>query len=356
MDTALQGVAKLGQSIWLDTIGRGLLTSGELDSWLERGVSGVTTNPVIFENAIAKTDAYDDDIRMLAAEGQDVDGVYGCLTLADVGAAADILLPVYERSEGLDGFVSLEVSPFLAADAGATFSEACRLFGALARPNVMIKIPATKAGVEALEHCIAEGINVNSTLIFSMEQYEAVAGAYRKGIEKRIEAGKKPNVSSVASVFVRRVDSAVDPLVEQKDPSLAGHIGIDNARRIYRRFRELFSDGGPVQRPLWASTGTTNPAYSDVLYVDSLIGADTINTVPPKTLEAFCDHGKVTLSVEEDPEGAERRIRRLRELGVDFDEVCRALLREGLQDFSNAFVSLNKSIEEKMRKCNAISR
>jgi transaldolase len=334
--TVLHRAAQLGQSFWLDTIGRELLAAGGLDGWIEKGVLGVTTNPSIFERAIAGTTAYDGEIRELAGKGKSAAEIYECLTLEEVGAAADILRPVYDRTGGVDGYVSLEVSPLLATDAASTVSEAVRLFSALSRPNVMIKIPATPEGVSAAETCVADGINVNATLIFSVGQYEAAARAYLRGLEKRAARGLPLSVASVASVFVSRIDTAVDALLPEKEAPLRGRIAVDNARLTYARFRSLFSNGGwiplaekgaRVQRPLWASTGTKNPAYSDVLYLDSLIGKDTVNTVPPETLSAFLDHGKAEETLGNDLEGARGRLARLKGAGIDLDAVCAGLLR-----------------------------
>lgn len=359
MRTVLHEAAELGQSVWLDTIGRDLILSGGLKRWIERGIVGVTTNPSIFEQAIANTKDYDGEIAAMAREGRDAASVYEALTLQEVGAAADILRPVHDGTGGLDGYVSLEVNPLLAADRDSTVSEASRLFAALGRPNVMIKIPATPEGIEAVEACIAAGINVNATLIFSGEQYAAVAEAYLRGLEARALQGLPLGVASVASVFVSRVDTAVDRLLEGKgEAALLGKIAVDGIRATYRRFRGLFSGprwealagkGARVQRPLWASTGTKNPAYSDVLYLEALIGPDTVNTVPPKTLSAFLDHGRAVRTLDADPDGATARSARLAELGIDLGAVCAALLEEGLSAFESAFRSLMAAIEEKMQ-------
>ena len=358
MRTVLHEASELGQSVWLDTIGRDLILSGGLERWIEQGVVGVTTNPSIFEQAIANTKDYDGEIAAMAREGRSAAEVYEALTLQEVGAAADILRPVHDRTRGLDGYVSLEVNPLLAADRDSTVAEARRLFDALGRPNVMIKIPATSEGIGAVEDCIALGINVNATLIFSVEQYVAVAESYIRGLEARALRGLPLTVASVASVFVSRVDTAVDKLLEPKgETALLGRIAVDGIRSAYRRFRDLFSGprwdalagkGARVQRPLWASTGTKNPAYSDVLYLEELIGPDTVNTVPPKTLTAFLDHGRAEPALDRDPEGARARSGRLAELGIDRNAVCAVLLEEGLVAFESAFRSLMAAIEEKM--------
>ena len=359
MRTVLHEAAELGQSVWLDTISRDLILSGGLERWIEQGVVGVTTNPSIFEQAIANTKDYDGEIAEMAREGRSAAEIYEALTLREVGAAADILRPVHDRTRGLDGYVSLEVNPLLASDRDSTVSEAKRLFAALDRPNVMIKIPATPEGVEALEDCIAAGVNVNSTLIFSVAQYASVAEAYVRGLEARALRHLPLAVASVASVFVSRVDTAVDKLLAARDETaLLGKTAIDGIRATYRRFRDIFSGprwdvlagpdlGARVQRPLWASTGTKNPAYSDVLYLEALIGSDTVNTVPPKTLAAFLDHGRAERTLDAAPDGA--LAKRLAELGIDLDAVCATLLSDGLSAFESAFRSLLLAIEEKMR-------
>ncbi len=359
MGTVLHEVAELGQSVWLDTISRDLILSGGLERWIEQGVVGVTTNPSIFEQAIANTKDYDGEIAEMAREGRSAAEIYEALTLREVGAAADILRPVHDSTRGLDGYVSLEVNPLLASDRESTVSEAKRLFAALDRPNVMIKIPATPEGVEALEDCIAAGVNVNSTLIFSEAQYASVAEAYVRGLEARALRHLPLTVASVASVFVSRVDTAVDKLLAARgETALLGKTAIDGIRATYRRFRDIFSGprwdvlAGPgrgvrVQRPLWASTGTKNPAYSDVLYLEALIGPDTVNTVPPKTLIAFLDHGRAERTLDAAPDGA--LAKRLAELGIDLDAVCATLLSDGLSAFESAFRSLLLAIEEKMR-------
>ena len=359
MRTVLHEAAELGQSVWLDTISRDLILSGGLERWIEQGVVGVTTNPSIFEQAIANTKDYDGEIAEMAREGRSAAEIYEALTLREVGAAADILRPVHDRTRGLDGYVSLEVNPLLASDRDSTVSEAKRLFAALDRPNVMIKIPATPEGVDALEDCIAAGVNVNSTLIFSVAQYASVAEAYVRGLEARALRHLPLAVASVASVFVSRVDTAVDKLLAARgETALLGRTAIEGIRATYRRFRGIFSGprwdalagparGARVQRPLWASTGTKNPAYSDVLYLETLIGPDTVNTVPPKTLTAFLDHGRAERTLEAAPDGT--LAKRLAELGIDLDAVCSTLLSDGLSAFESSFRSLLLAIEEKMR-------
>ncbi len=331
----------MGQSIWLDYISKSLIASGGLAEWINNGVVGVTTNPSIFENAIAKTSDYDDEIASLSKSGKTTAEIYEVLTLQEVGAAADILRPVYDKTNGKDGYVSLEVNPLLASDRDTTISEAKRLFALLNRPNVMIKIPATPEGISALTECIASNVNVNSTLIFSHAQYVAVAKAYLEGVKR---GGK---AESVASVFVSRVDTAIDKLVPE---GLQGRIAVDNIKLMYQAFKELFAGAEHVQRPLWASTGTKNKAYSDVKYIEELIGPCTVNTVPPATLTAFLDHGRAVLTVESGLDSARADLEKLKALGVSLDDVCAKLLADGLEAFNGAFRSLMTAIETKGAK------
>ena len=340
--TAIHQAFNMGQSIWLDYINRELVASGGLEEWINLGVTGVTTNPSIFENAIAKTADYDGVIKSLASSGKSTTEIYEVLTVQEVGAAADIMRQVYDRTNGKDGYVSLEVNPLLASDRDTTISEAKRLFALLNRPNVMIKIPATPEGISALTECIASNVNVNSTLIFSHSQYADVAKAYLEGVKR---GGK---AASVASVFVSRVDGAVDKLLTEKgEASLCGKIAVDGIKLMYQEFRRLFAGASQVQRPLWASTGTKNKAYSDVKYVEELIGPDTVNTVPPATLEAFVNHGKASLTLETGIAEAEADMKKLAEIGVDINAVCAKLLDDGLKSFNAAFESLMSAIERK---------
>ncbi len=342
MPTSVHETFNLGQSIWLDYIDKSLITGG-LQEWIDLGVAGVTTNPSIFENAIAKTSDYDEEIKSLAKSGKTSAEIYEVLTLQEVGAAADIMRQVYDRTNGKDGYVSLEVNPLLASDRDTTISEAKRLFALLNRPNVMIKIPATPEGISALTECIASGINVNSTLIFSKDQYASVAKAYIEGTKRGGRA------ASVASVFVSRVDTAVDKLLAEKDSGLCGKIAVDGIKLIYQDFKKIFANEKFVQRPLWASTGTKNKSYSDVKYVEELIGADTVNTVPPATLEAFVNHGKASLTLESNLGEAEDELNKLAALGINLDAVCAQLLEDGLKSFNKAFESLMSAIENKAK-------
>ena len=359
--TKLHELAELGQSIWLDYISRSLIASGELQKLVDQGLRGVTSNPSIFEQAIAGSADYDEDLNRLVSDGKSVAEIYEDLAMADIRSAADILRPVYEKSGGADGYVSLEVNPALAHDTGATIAEARRLFASLERPNVLIKVPATPAGIPAIESLIAEGVNVNVTLIFSLEQYEAVATAYITGLEKlALAGGDVGRVASVASFFISRVDTAVDKALEEiGNAEIQGKIAIDNAKIAYSRFREIFSserwkklatETARVQRPLWASTSSKNPAYPDTLYVDNLIGPDTVNTLPPATLDDFLDHGKVATTVETDVDEARMRMAEVAELGIDLDAITNKVLDDGVKSFAKSFDALLGSITEKQEK------
>jgi transaldolase len=363
----LDQLAELGQSIWLDFIRRSLITSGELKALLDEGVRGVTSNPTILNQAIAGSNDYDRDVRRLAAEKGSLKEIYEALALEDIGNAADILRPVYDRTEGLDGYVSLEVSPRLAHDTGGTIDEARRLFGALGRPNVMIKVPATPAGIPAIETLIGDGININVTLIFSLQSYRAVIDAYLTGLENLAASGGDPSrVASVASFFISRIDTSVDrqlDALQAQDPdspllgSLKGKIAIASAKAAYALFKEsvagerwkrLAARGARVQRPLWASTSTKNPAYPDTMYVDLLIGPHTVNTTPPVTLDAFRDHGTVALTIEDGLDESREQLAQLAELGVDLEAITQDLLDDGVAGFAASFDSLLSSIRDKI--------
>ena len=353
----LQNLADLGQSIWLDYIRRQMLDSGELSQLREMGVCGLTSNPSIFEKAIAQSDDYDDELRLLAAEGKSPKEIYEALAIDDIQRAADEFHSLFLQTEGRDGYVSLEADPNLAYDTEGTLEEARRLFEAVDRPNVYIKVPATPEGVPAIEQLISEGININVTLLFAVGMYEKVAEAYMRGLERLAErGGDLSKVSSVASFFVSRVDTKVDARLDEKGvQEIRGKIGIANAKMAYRRFQELFGtdrweklaeQGARVQRPLWGSTSTKDPAYPDTLYVDSLIGPDTVNTVPLETLEAFMDHGTVERTVDRDVEAAQAHLEQLEEIGISLDDVTDELLEEGAAKFSKAFNSLMESIDD----------
>lgn len=357
----LKELLQYGQAVWLDYIRRSLITSGELKRLVEEdGLRGVTSNPTIFEKAIAGSTDYDDTLSAeLKKDPQAAAGkLFETLAIEDIQMAADVLRPVYDETDGADGFVSLEVSPHLAHDTQGTINEARRLRAAVDRPNIMIKVPATPAGIPAIETLIADGVNVNITLMFSLGHYEAVAQAYIRGLERCSDPHK---VSSVASFFVSRVDTMVDRALEKhgsaQAKNLLGKIAVANSKIVYRRFRKIFygepftqlrKKGARVQRPLWASTGTKNPTYSDVLYVEELIGPDTVNTLPPATLNAFKDHGKVWgVTVEEGLSEAESDLRRLKDLGIDLDAIAQKLQADGVAAFAASFDQLLAALEEK---------
>ncbi len=354
MNENLKLAHELGQSIWYDSISRSAIRGGELKKLLDEGVRGVTTNPSIFQKALSGSDSYDGDMKDLVAAGKSDTEVYDALTLNEVREACAIFRPLWDESDGGDGFVSLEVNPLIADDEKTTVSEAVRLWKALDCPNAMIKIPATEAGAAALEEAVAAGINVNSTLIFSVEQYIAVAKAYIRGLERRAEAGLPLTPASVASVFVSRVDGAVDPVLAEKNPALCGHIALANARAVYAQFQELFGSprwqklaakGARVQRPLWASTGVKNKAYSPTLYTDELIGPDTVNTLPPASLDAFMAQGNPALTVTKDTFAAE--LAAAADCGIDLDAVTSKLLADGLESFAQSFRDMMSIIAAK---------
>ena len=360
--TLLHQINALGQSIWYDNIRRALIEMGDLQALIDKGVTGVTSNPTIFEKAIAGSADYDTDIRRLTNEGKSVTEIYETLATTDIASGADLLYPIYERTAGADGFISLEVSPTLAHDTPGTIAEGKRLFAALGRPNVMIKVPATPAGIPAIRALIGAGVNVNVTLIFDTAQYEAVANAYLAGLEDWASGGGDlSKVASVASFFVSRVDSSIDKLLEKVEggAALMGQAAIANAKVAYARFGELFSGarwsalaaaGARVQRPLWASTGTKNPKYSDVLYIDTLIGPDTVNTVPPATLTAILDHGVAARTIDLNVAQAYKTLAQLMQLGINIHVVAEALQTEGVASFSKSFETLMAALSEKRQR------
>ncbi len=351
----------LGQSIWLDYIRRDLIKSGELRRSIEEdGLRGMTSNPAIFEKAIAGSRDYDEDIRSLTFEGKNIAAIYEALSIRDVQSAADEFRPLYDTTAGNDGYVSLEVNPHLAHNTDGTIEEARRLWDRLNRPNVFIKVPATSAGLPAIRHLIGEGINVNITLLFGLPRYRQVTDAYIAGIET-LAARKNPlrPVASVASFFISRIDSLVDPLLEkivaaggkkaQIAAKLRGQVAIASAKKAYQiykevfgadRFRKLTSQGARPQRLLWASTSTKNPGYSDVKYIEALIGSETINTVPPETLDAYRDHGDPKARLEQDVANAEWVLKQLSEVGINIDEVTQQLEDEGVDKFIKPFDKL----------------
>lgn len=347
-----------GQSIWYDNIRRAMLTSGELQRLINLGVTGVTSNPTIFEKAIVGSADYDKSLKDLTEKGYDPVHIYEDLAFEDIRSAADILLTVYQKTSGLDGYISLEVKPSLANDTMGTIDEAKRLYNAIGRPNLMVKVPATAAGISAFESLTEMGISVNVTLIFSLKQYEDVANAYLAGLEKRATAGKDVSkVASVASFFISRIDSAVDAVLSKLGPSeLLGKTAIANAKLAYEifsgliqseRWQHLAKLGANPQRPLWASTGTKNISYLDTLYVDSLIAPNTVNTVPPATLEAYLHHGNTTPSLSTGIEQAKIHLSSLESLGISFAEITDRLLSEGLNSFDKSFKTLLDGIVEK---------
>jgi transaldolase/glucose-6-phosphate isomerase len=359
--TNIHELTKHGQSIWYDNIRRALLDSGELQALLDDGVMGVTSNPSIFEKAIAGSADYDDAILALAASEKTAEQIYEVLALEDIQRTADLLRPIYEETDGIDGYISLEVSPTLAHNTEGTLSDARRLFTTLDRPNIMIKVPATPAGIPAIETLIGEGINVNVTLMFSLAHYDAVAEAYLSGLEKlATSGGDVGKVASVASFFVSRVESAVDRALEEiGGTELQGVIAIANTKAAYARFRETFkgerwevlaAKGARVQRPLWASTSTKNPTYPDTLYVDALVGGDTVNTVPPATLQAFLDHGKAAATLEIGMDESFAQLTQLAELGIDLEVITQKLQDDGVASFTRSFEALMTSIAEKRDK------
>lgn len=363
----LHALHQQGQSIWYDFVSREFISSGGMKKLVDQGIRGMTSNPTIFEKAIAKGDAYDAQIQELDAAGMSTADIATALFVEDIRNACDIMRPVYDSSNGEDGFISIEVSPLLAAKGAETIAEAHRLWKEIDRPNLMIKIPATEEGYPAVQRVIADGLNVNITLMFSLEQYRAVAEAYIAGLEERVAAGKDiSGINSVASVFVSRIDAMIDEMLEKigtpEARSLMGKAGLANTKLTYREFRRIFSGprwealaakGAKLQRPLWASTSTKNPSYPDLLYVDNLIGPNTVNTVPPETLEGIMDHAVVKPTVEEGIEEAEQTMKQLAEVGIDIDEVMERLITEGVSKFSKSFESLFEKLEEKKKALTA---
>ena len=359
---------QLGQSPWHDNIRRQLLTSGALKTMVADGdITGLTSNPTIFEQAIGGSSDYDDDLVRLAAAGKSAEEIFDALAIDDIRSAADVLSPVFDRTAGADGYVSIEVAPKLAHDTQGTIREARRLWSAVGRPNLMVKIPATQAGVPAIEQTIADGLNINVTLIFSLRRYEEVMDAYLRGLIRRLESGQKiDRIASVASFFVSRVDTLVDKLLDEKIASgaerkdllasLKGKAAIANAKIAYAEFRRKFSTeafaglknhGARLQRPLWASTSTKNPAYPDVYYVEALVGPDSVDTMPPATLVAYKDHGKPEVRIDKNLDAARRCMDQLAEVGIGMDAVTKKLEEEGVASFTKSFDSLIAVVEKR---------
>ena len=367
----LKTLGTLGQSIWLDYIRRDLNVSGELRRLIkEDGLRGMTSNPSIFEKAISGSHDYDEDIRVMVHEGKGVKAIYEAISQRDVQSAADEFRPLYDKTEGGDGYVSLEVNPHLAHDTGGTLEEARRLWAALSRPNVLIKVPATAEGLPVIRQLISEGINVNVTLLFGIPRYRQVVEAYLAGVEARVAQAKPVRtVASVASFFVSRIDALVDPLLEKlivqggEHGNLAkmmhGQVAVASAKVAYQiykemfesiRFRKLADKGALTQRLLWASTSTKNPEYSDVKYIESLIGPHTVDTVPVETLDDYRDHGKPRDHIEQEVATARRMLDRLAELDISIDKVTQQLEDEGVEKFSKSFDKLMATLEKAVQK------
>jgi len=367
--TTLQQLFDAGQSPWLDNISRALLRDGTFQTLLDQGIVGMTSNPSIFQKAIGGSDAYDDELQRLVRAGKDAAAIYDDLVLDDIRAAAALLRPTYERTGGGDGYVSIEVAPALADDTAATLREARRLFSYLNVPNIMIKIPGTPAGIPAIRQAIADGINVNVTLLFAVAGYRAVAEAYIGGLEERAAAGwSLTSIASVASFFVSRIDTAVDTQldraidattdegVRRELADMKGTVAIANATLAYAAYAETFSGprwaalagrGARTQRPLWASTSMKTPGVRDVRYVEELVGPDTVDTMPDATIAAFLDHGVVRRTLDADIAGARETLDRLMRAGVHLDEITERLQRDGVAQFAAAFDDLNRTIAAK---------
>jgi len=358
----LHGLSELGQSVWIDYLSRDLIKGGELERMMrEDAVVGVTSNPTIFQKAISSGDAYDDQLRELLEEHCEGPEAFFKLAERDISDACDLLRPVWEATGGRDGYVSIEVDPNLAYETKASYDQAKELHESIDRPNLFVKIPGTEPGLQAIEDSIAEGRSINVTLIFSLQRYDEVAKAYIRGIERLLEAGGDPSrAASVASFFVSRVDTEADKRLEEvgtnEARSLRGKLAIANAKLAYRRYRELFSSdhwrelelkGATRQRCLWASTSVKNPDYRDTMYVEELIGPETVDTMPEETIQAFQDHGEVALTLEQDVDEAQSVLERVAQAGVDYDEVVRGLEEEGVQKFKDSFTELLEGIKEK---------
>jgi len=375
----LQQLEQQGQSIWYDNISRAILRQGELQRMVDEGVLGLTSNPTIFDKAISGSAEYDDQIRELVSADPaiDVAGLIQALMVEDIRAAADVLCPVYDRTRGRDGYVSIEVTPSKARDTDGTVAEVRELWSRVGRPNTMIKIPATREGLPAIAQAIRAGININVTLIFSEARYREVADAYQSGLEQRLRDGKPlGHVASVASVFVSRIDTLVDAQLDtliagERDPAeaarlrgLRGKAAVANTQMIYQAFKEIFSSprfavmqaaGGVPQRPLWGSTGAKNPAYHDLLYVDSLIGPHTVNTVPPQTYAAIIDHGRAEPTIEKNLAEARRLLELLPGAGIRLTHVLQTLEDEGVAAFEKSFDGLYANLAQKKGMLRAVS-
>lgn len=359
-----------GQSVWYDNIRRGLITSGELQQLIDDGVVGITSNPTIFEKAMVDSTDYDDELGTLAKQGHDARAVFETLSLSDIGKAADMLRGVYDKTDALDGYISIEVSPVLAHDTAATLKEARHLWTKLDRPNIMIKVPATPEGIPAIKTLISEGINVNVTMLFALDNYREVANAYISGLEARAESGGSiERIASVASIFVSRINSAVDAQLDQKIKatdnaaeqeklrSLQGKAAIANAKATYAEYQKIFGSdrfaalrakGAKPQRPLWASTSTKNPAFPDLLYVEALVGPETVDTMPPATVTAFMDHGTAKPTLLTGLDEAPKTLEALGEVGIDIPAVMQKLQDDGVASFAKSFENMIGSIQKKV--------
>jgi transaldolase len=369
-ENPLRKLKELGQSVWFDYIRRDLYESGELAKLIrDDGLAGMTSNPTIFQKAIAETELYDEDVRRLGSQGKDPFAIFDVLAIQDVSRAADVFRPVFDETRGGDGYVSIEVGPKLANDTEGSIREAHRLWQACARPNVMVKIPGTAAGVPAIQRCLADGVNINITLLFSVNRYREVMEAYLSALEERIAKGRAvENLPSVASFFVSRTDTNVDKKLDRiaKEDGdgprgrmareLRGKAAIANARLAYAAFEEVFHServralekkGARLQRPLWASTSTKDPAYPDLYYVEALVAPNTVDTMPPDTFEAYRDHGDPKVRIHDGLDEARDVFRRLSELGIDEATVSRELEEEGVKKFSDSYESLLKALAAK---------
>jgi transaldolase len=367
----LKKLETFGQSIWLDYIRRDLITNGDLLTLIENdGLRGMTSNPSIFQKSIAESNLYDSEIRDLAAQNKEINTIYEEISQKDVQQAADVFRPLYEKTKGEDGYVSLEVNPHMAFDTEGTILEGRRLWTALNRPNVFIKVPATIDGLTAIRQLISEGINVNVTLLFGLPRYRAVAQAYVEGLEVRLAQGKTiDKIASVASFFLSRIDKVVDPLLEKiinydnrkkaSAEEALGEVAISSAKVAYQiykevfesaRFKKLEEQGARAQRLLWASTSNKNPKYSDVKYVEALVGGNTVNTVPPRTMDAYRDHGNPKLILEKNIKKAKRILTNLPELGVELIEITQQLEDEGIKKFNKPFDKLMEALAIKSQK------
>ncbi|GJM24095.1 MAG: transaldolase [Phycisphaerae bacterium] len=359
MHAMFQKLSECGQSIWYDNVRRDMIHDGSMKALFDEGILGVTSNPTIFEKAVTGSNDYDEQIRELIGQNQDAWNIYDTITRTDIAATADLLRPVYDKTDGVDGYVSIEVNPKLANDMPGTLAEARRLFQTLNRPNIMIKIPGTAEGIPAIEECIATGININVTLIFSADVYEDIMQAYIRGLQRYADAGNDPSrVASVASFFVSRVDSAIDPMLADlpDGKSLQGKAAIANSKIAYQRYLDVFegeafaalkAKGARVQRPLWASTSTKNPEYSPTLYVHTLVGANTVNTAPPATINAIKVGFDVATTVTDGIEEAKSDLAKLERMGISLAKVTEDLKEAGVKSFAASFEQLLKAIESK---------